>query len=1351
MLKRSFILLVLMVQALFVAAEMNYPTIIQKYNMQDGLSNDVVYDICQDKDGCVWFATAEGISKFDGSEFSSYYWNRGGSEIGNHQALKILYCQDKIYVATTFGLVVYDMETDHFKVLMPEGVDRMKIRALANSRDGNIWIGSYEGQGIYKFNIKDESFTSLRYEHTDSRIISLYEDKKDFLYIGTHFGGMDVVELKSGSTVNYGEVEDGMPDKQVENIMEDSFGNIWLGTWKGLVLFDRQTRRLRNLDNEVLDNRRINAVTEDGNGNLWVGTETGLISFNIREAIVNPSGFKINQYHETHDEYGLSYRTVLDVHCDSENNIWIATNSGGVNFISRFLPKFNRIIYDKRLENSLSYRKVTSVQEDAVSNLWIATDGGGVNYYDMTNRRIDVYNKQNSNLTDEAVLCSLVDSDGDAWFGTYRSTLNRKITGQNRFVVYEGSEAEKNTLMGGDVQCLEEDAYKRIWIGQRSGLVYYDKKEDRFTQIPQLKWISTRCLFPTKDGIYIGAQPRVCFYDFVTKEIKTPHPMLSNLFANCLYVDEEGKLWIGTNGQGLFCYNPSTNKIDNYTIQSGLPSDNVCKILKDNENNLWLTTTKGISRISKEDSSIQNFNSRDGVQSGMFIEDCGVKTKAGRLVFGGTEGLTYFNPAEITEDLKQPNVILTNFLLFNNIVGVKSGENPSSPLKKTINYAEEVTLRYNESVFSIEYASVDYRSTDQINYAYILEGVDKNWNYVKNRKTATYRYLAPGAYTFKVMASNLNGVFDVSQCRSVRIIIEPPFYMTWWAYTIYGLLIILICYFTWNFMTVKTRALNRIKFERLARQKSEELHQEKLLFFTNISHELKTPLTLIAAPVDRLLNEEVSQEKRYLLLLIKRNVVRLLNNINQIMDIRKIDNNRLMLKVKEMDVIPFVGEVVDLFRDLAQSKNIELEYSYQGDEMQAWVSPEFLDKILCNILSNALKYTHDHGEIIVDMFLIPNGSPKESRLCIEITDTGKGISAQNLPHIFKRFYQAEPNKPEAVGMGSGVGLHLVKSLIELHKGSITVESKVGVGTKFTVMLPYMENSYAEMEKPVSDYVYYHAEQLSSIAVSPEIAQQEPTDSTQQRNKILIVDDDTEILNFLKFELSNDYDIITAYNGRNGLDKAYETIPDLIISDVMMPDIDGITVCRELKVNINTSHIPIILLTAKSSVDDRIEGLEVGADSYIPKPFDIRHLRVRIKKLIELRETIRNNYANKIIDKDDNQEKPTGISAIDEELLRKITNYIMDNITDPDVNGESIAKQVAMSRMSLHRKLKALTGLSAGDFIRNIRLEKGRELLEAGGKTVSEISYEVGYSSPSYFYTCFVRKYGVPPSDYNRKE
>ncbi len=1344
--KRFCLILSVFFPFMLWSMEIDYPTIIHKYRMQDGLSNDIVYDVCQDTDGCMWFGTAEGISKFDGSEFSSYNWSQGGAMMANHQAIKILYHEKRLYIANPFGLIIYNMEINKFKLVLPEGVNAMRIRALSLSRDGNLWVGSYDGGGVYKYNIKKESFEILQYSHTDNRIISLYEDKDNQLYIGTHFGGLDVVDLKTNKATNFSNEK----NMQVEKITEDSFGNIWLGTWGGLMMYDKQDRQISSITNGYLENCQINALDEDKTGNLWVGTENGLIAFSIREACVNPHDFKMSIYSETLDKYGLSYKTVLDLHCDSDNNIWIATNSGGVNFISGFHSRFERIIYDPRLKNSLSYRRVTSISEDQTGNLWIATDGGGVDYYDKISKQITAINKSNSNLSDDAVLCSLVDSDGDVWLGTYNNKLNRKISGKRDFVVYEGSKSSQhNTLMQGDLLCLEEDAYNRIWIGQRSGLVFFDKKQDTFIQIPELKWVSIRCIFPTKDGVYIGAHPKVLFYDFVTKRLVSKHPGLDNLFANCLFVDEKEHLWIGTNGQGLFCYDPGNNTIKNFDITSGFPSDNVCKILQDSDKNLWITTNKGISKFSKTNSSIRNFNNKDGVQPGMFIENCGMKTRSGQIFFGGTEGITFFYPAEISGKLHHPNIIFTNFLLFNNPVEICSETNPHSPLHKTINFVSQITLDYKESVFSIEYASVDYQSANQINYAYILEGVDADWSYVKNKRTATYRYLAPGTYIFKVMSSNLDGLFDPSLCRQIKIIINPPFYLTWWAYFIYLLTFGVICYSVWSFLTVKTRALNRIRYERLERQKSEELHQEKLVFFTNISHELRTPLTLIAAPVDRLLEEETSDDKKYLLTLIKQNIVRLLNSINQIMDIRKIDRSQMKLKVEKLEIISFVGKIVGLFRDMAQSKQIELEYSHHKNELWGWIDPEFLDKILCNILSNAFKFTSDHGEVIINIYTTVDSEPQNNRLYIEITDTGKGIPADHLPYIFDRFYQVKTNKSgTGKTKGSGVGLHLVKSLVELHKGNVEVESKEGVGTKFILSFPFESENYMESEKNRETSYFSHAEQFFSLMAFPEPVQQVPEGTNKLQNKILVVDDDPEILHFLKFELCNDFEVFLAEDGRIALEKAYEIIPDLVISDVMMPELDGLTLCKELKTNIKTSHIPIILLTAKSTVEDKIEGIEVGADSYISKPFDIRHLRIRIKKLIELRETIRNKYVEKLsgLSPENVEQNPT----IDDKLLQNIISFVKENISNSDINGETLAQYVAMSRMSLHRKLKALTGLSAGDFIRNIRLEEAKKLLEAGGRNVSEVSYDVGYSSPSYFYTCFVRKFGLSPSDVIKK-
>ena len=1329
------------------AVELNYPQVIHKYRMQDGLSNDVVYDICQDSNECIWFATAEGISKFDGSEFSSYNWNILGNKAHTGSALKILELKNKLYIATSFGFVVYDLEIKKFKVF--QSLENQKIRALAYARDGNLWVGAYDGGGVYKFDIQTQSFTQLQYNWKDNRILSLYEDKQGSLYIGTHFGGMDVVDLKTNQTTHYDKTMPGMPDNQVENIFEDSLGNIWIGTWNGLVLLNKNTQQLKRYDNGVLKNCQVNAITEDEGGNLWVGTETGLISFNIREALVDPLSFKQTAYYESRDEYGLSYKTILALHRDFNNNIWIGTNSGGVNLISNYQPLFDRILYDPRLENSLSYRRVMSVSEDRIGNLWIATDGGGVNYYDKLSKKITYLNKSNSDFKDNAILCSLVDSDGDAWFGTYNNMLYQRIENTKKINEYKGSETYQNALFTGDIICLEEDAYKRIWIGQRSGLVCYDKKGNAFSQISPFRWVAVNCLLANKDGMYIGTDSKLYYYDFVTQQISVPNPLFENLHPSCFYIDNQSNLWIGTRGLGLYRYSIKNGSLENFNMQSGFPSNNVCKIIEDDDQNLWVTTTKGLSKFSKKNNEIRNYGSEDGIQPGMFIENSGVKTRSGQIIFGGTEGLTLFYPAEVKEISHNPKIIFTNFLLFNNPVEVKSESNPHSPLTKDINYVDEIVLNYDESVFSIEYTAVDYRSPNRINYAYILEGVDKDWNFVKDKKTATYRYLKSGAYTFKVIASGFDGSFDFTKYRSIKIVVNPPYYLTWWAFIIYVIIIGALCYIAWNVATISTRSYNRIRQERLRHKESEELYQEKIQFFTNISHEFRTPLTLIAAPVDRLLKDETSEEKKYLLSLIKRNVVRMLNNVSEIMDIRKIDREQMKLKVEELDIIPFVGEIIDLFQNLAHSKSIELEYSHGIESYFTWVDPEFLDKILYNILSNAIKFTPNHGEIIVNLFIQKEENIDDSRLCIEITDTGTGIAKENLSLIFDRFYQVKNGKTELISSGSGVGLHLVKSLVELHKGSIVVNSKVGVGSVFSLSLPFTSGSYelTEKTKTKTERANHHTDYISAIAETPETAVHPENLNNEQRSKILIIDDETEILNYLKFELSNEYDVILAENGHIGLEKAYQIIPDLIISDVMMPGLDGISVSKELKANINTSHIPIILLTAKSSIDDRIEGLEVGAESFITKPFDSRHLRVRIKKLIELRALMQAKHVEKL--SNPNIGKLKGMSPIDEQLLRRITKYILDNISNSDINGETIAKHIAMTRMSLHRKLKALTGLSAGDFIRNIRLEEAKKLLETGGRTVSEVSYDVGYSSPSYFYTCFVRKFGVPPSDINK--
>lgn len=1331
-----------------------------RYGIHDGLANNIVFDIKQDKDGYIWFATEEGLSKFNGVDFVNYKWTSTlASEVTNYTALRIFCDDSRVYVGTHFGLYIYDTEMDDFRLYKNESNGPNKhnnqIRAIIKRREGGFWIGVYGG-GVFSFDPKTGIFNRLNYEYGDDRILSLYEDNKGNLFVGTHFGGLDVVDTRHYTVKHFKTTNGRISDDQIETIFEDSYRNLWVGTWNGLSKFDKERQNLTLVDIPKLRDAKVNSITEDRSGNLWVGTEYFLSSFNIQDFQVDRQNVHIKYYSESESGFGLSYKTIRSVLADKDNNIWIGTYSGGVNFINQFKQKFNYISSEPLQPNSISYKRISSFSEDNKGNLWIATDGGGVNYWDIQNQiftRITARDRQ-YNLSDDAVLCALVDSDNDVWFGTYNCVLNRKKNGTNQFIQYRHREGDPHSIVHSDLSVLYEDSQKRIWVGQRTGLSYFDKATNRFTIIEPLKWLHVTKILEYKGDLIVGTLTGLYRYNYRTGEVSSVSKKMDNALINTFLLDKRGTFWIGTNGQGLWEYDIKHDWVSVYDEENGLES-NVVLALMETSDGVWVSTNNSISKIQPGTKQIETYNSADGVQPGMFLRNSGLKLKSGLIAFGGTEGMNIFNPALIRKDTHPTKVVFTDFALFNQPVNVRTDENPDSPLIRDINSVNEIRLKYHESVFTIDYLGINYSSPERIEYAYILEDADKKWNFVNNKRSVTYRNLSPGTYYFKIMASSPAGEFDKENMRTLKIIIEPPFWMTWWAYLIYAGLMVLAAYLVWNVVTMRVRALNKIKYERLEREKSEELYQAKLQFFTNISHELRTPLTLIIAPIDKLLRGEKKEENIYLLSLVKKNALRVINNVNEIIDIRKIDHGQLRLQVTQIDIVAFLKEIASSFEDVANNKNINLIFSSIDNSLAGWISTGFVDKIVYNILSNAFKFTPEYGEIIINVSVVPLGN--HEGVSIEISDTGIGISEENIEKIFDRFHQVKPENGGMVSQGSGIGLHLVKSLVALHKGLITVQSKINRGSKFTVVIPIDMSAYARNEimmgKVATPATTHKTEVnealLENTASTPQPENRSESAGPDKKYKLLVVEDESDIRDFVSLELGGEYEIIQAENGKTGLEYALKHIPDLIVSDIMMPEMNGLELCRMVKEDINTCHIPVILLTAKDGHEDRLQGLEVGADSYIPKPFDVRHLQIRVKQLIKSREAVKEKFLKKIeiFTKEDKEANNAPQRSHDDLLLRKIVSYITDNISDPDINGESIGEYVAMSRMSLHRKLKALVGLSAGDLIRDIRLEYACKKLKETDRTITEISYDSGFSSSSYFYTCFTKKYGMSPSEF----
>jgi signal transduction histidine kinase/CheY-like chemotaxis protein/AraC-like DNA-binding protein len=801
-------------------------------------------------------------------------------------------------------------------------------------------------------------------------------------------------------------------------------------------------------------------------------------------------------------------------------------------------------------------------------------------------------------------------------------------------------------------------------------------------------------------------------------------------------------VWVASLGEGLFLYNTKSGTTNIYAEKNGLSSSFLSSLLRDKEGCIWIASSKGIDKLNPKTLEVVSFNSGDGLQQGEFMERAAIGLPNGNMVFAGFGGINVFNPSNVAKDEKCPPVKFTKLTLFNE---------PIAPfdrhgiLRENISLAKEIELAHHQSVFTLDFNAVSFVANEKIQYAYMLEGAEKQWNYLGHQNSITFRNLKPGKYVLKVKASSPDGVWGEDNIASLAVVVHPPFWATGWAYLIYMLFFGAVVYFIWLMLNMRLNASNQLKLERAAREKDEELHQEKIQFFTNISHEFRTPLTLLLAPLELMHQEEQNEERKTSFKLMIKNANRLLAMVNQLLDFRKAERGQMRLRVQQVNVIEVVSELMGAFESLSNQKNIKLDFVHHPDAIMAWMDVEFINKSLMNLLSNAFKFTPNGGHIEVAVSMGQSGSGKNA-LEIVVTDNGSGIRQEDIRFVFNRFYQGAGKSGSK--MGSGIGLHLVKTLIEMHHGTIGVESIPNVKTSFAIVLPMDKADYAVHEfadasvKTPTQTAELSAEMDFDGPLFVELAS--PTRSNG-KHRLLVVEDNDEIRAYLRSILEPRYEVEEAENGVVGLEMAKEKEFDLVITDLMMPELDGTELCRQIKESIETSHIPIIMLTAKSDIQSRIEGLGVGADSYITKPFHPQHVLVRVEKLIALRNKLKEVYSRKIsfgsIQPEPKTESP------DELFLQKAIAIIAEKMVESEFNGDKLALELGISRMGLHRKIKAITGQSTGELIRNIRLNKACELLRGQEKNVSEICYEVGFNSPSYFTSCFTEVYKMPPSEY----
>jgi signal transduction histidine kinase/ligand-binding sensor domain-containing protein/DNA-binding response OmpR family regulator len=1320
------------------------PLRFDNYTLENGLSNNIIHCIHQDSRGWLWFGTSQGLNRFDGYKFTVYKNQPGDSS----------------------------------------SLSGTLVRTIFEDRHGNLWIGLENG-GFNKFNREKDNF--IRFGQKDNfgslfgnSVNTIVQDQTENLWIGTEKGltRMNPVSGKVLDYFNHDQFKNSISNNNIKILHFDKSENLWIGTFNGLDYYDlrdKQFHHVRLPFNNRIDDE-ILSIYEDKEGSLWIGT------YNCGIFKIAPGSYQVS--HLMVDQGNDRSLTVRSINQDNRGDYWIGTR-GGLYLYSKEKKTFSLLQHDAREPESLCHNSVLFIFKDKKNDLWIGTRGG-ISYLTSENQAFRCYRSLPDDrryLNDNEIYAFWISKEGEVWIGTERGGVNilNPATGQFRYMLHDPQ--KPNSLSKNCIKAFLDDHAGHLWIGTFMGgidvldlktgkMIHYTQKsgdssslnDNRIYSLFRSKsgniWIGTvrglDCFDPVQKKfihcnhisgnqsifwineddshrLWLGGDEDLVIYDQLTG--KHEH-MKEHSRAFCQ--DSKGRIWITTLDKGLALYHRQQHNFQYYGEQNGLANNQALCLLEDNSGILWVSTGNGLSRFDPQKGVIQNFDKWDGLQNNQFNYGASYKSPTGELLFGGIAGFNIFNPSNVKDNEYIPPIVFTDFRVFNRSVPINQGK--KGILTKSITETKQIELSFDQNVITIEFVALNFAKSSNNKYAYILEGFEKNWNDAGTQHTATYTNLNPGVYTLRVKASNNDSGWNTKGVE-MHIKILPPYWKTWWFRTIVILFVFGIIYILILFLTNRSRLKHKLVFERLRANKMHELDMMKLRFFTNISHEIRTPLTLIIGPLEKMLSNDMApHDARNYLGIMHRNAKQLSRLINQLLDYRKLESGNLKLEFSKGDLISFLKEVVESFMPMALEKNIKLKFNAVKTEIFVWFDPDKLEKILNNLLSNAIKFTGKEGTVWVSIMLVENelheisgeSTPNKSLVEITVMDSGMGIPTSNLNKIFNRFFQGADTQNNT---GTGIGLALTKELVKLHKGEIFVESKQGKGTKFTVRLPFDYND--DMNNLIPENT-----ELKDYPVKwlPDLLTRE-TSATQKL--LLVIEDNADVRYFIRDNFEGEFQVKEASDGKEGWQQALDCIPDIIISDVLMPGMSGKELCRKLKKDERTSHIPVILLTALTSKDSEREGLVAGADDYIIKPFDITILKTKVENLLLLRQSLKEKYTNEMVIQPTN----VTISSPDERFLHKAIEAVEKNMDDPDLDIDKFAAEIAISRMQLYRKLAALTDMTVKEFIRDIRLKRAAQLLAQKKMTISEVAYAVGFRDLSHFRKCFRQQFGMNASEY----
>ena len=1353
--KKLILLIVLVVMV--CSSTVAHNIMFKHLEVRDGMPSNQINSIYKDSRGFMWFGTASGLARYDGYRFKVFYSSDNDpASLPNSYIEKITEDgEGRLWIRTgESGYVIYNWDTEDFvrdvrSYMWDIGIDGTPRFVFVDSQK-NMWF-AVDGKGCYRYRPGEKK----------AEVLS--------------FGGkgmpegivMDIVECKDGVVVVYdnGHVlcidrEEVKVKWELTDIMKemgtrteifflyvDKDDDLWIYGAPGVWAYNLPAKKWRSQWNfSDRGQAHVVAIAQDRRGRIWFGKDQdGIDIWN------KTTSETVSLTYNVDDERGLPNNTINVLYEDEGGVMWIGTYKKGVAYYNEGIFKFSI----NRLGD------INCLEECGNGCLWLGSNDAGLMHWNSLTdeKKIYTHSRAGNSIASNVIVTLLQATDGKLWIGTFWEGLD--CFDGKRFVNYRNRPGDENSLANNNVWALAEDKDGNIWIGTLGGgLQCLNPKTGKFITYTMANsdlisnHISSICITRNNRLVIGTSSTGVAIMDLNTRKITnmvgnlSGNQRFSNQSINQVYEDSRGLIWIGTRN-GLNLYNPKNDHLQIVSSGQDEAKEYIAGIAEDENKNMWMTTANGVLNIIPSIDTktgdyafhYYTYDDKDGLQGAEFNQRSIKRLTSGEIAMGGMYGLNTFSPNDIKYNLTLPRVMFTGFQLVNEEIEIGKEYGGRVLLRESLNKVREIELDYKQNVFTVLFASDNYILPDKTQYLYKLEGFNEDWlSGMADMHRVTYTNLAPGTYMLKVKAVNSDGYAGTEEA-SLKIIIRPPFWMTSWAYAVYALLLIGVLMLARN--AVLRRERNKFKIQQMEHEaeRNEEVNQMKFRFFTNVSHELRTPLTLIISPLESMIKETKDERKLGQLKLMHRNASRLLNLVNQLLDFRKNEVAGLHLSLSEGEIVSYVHNICNSFLMLSEKKNVHLTFFSAIESLNMSFDEDKIGKVVMNLLSNAFKFTPDGGRVDVSLELLKGAA---ETLEIKVSDTGVGISDADKERIFERFYQSERKGNGNSTTGSGIGLSLVRDYVTLHGGVVRVFDNVGTGSVFVVDIP-VKHSVVNVATPLSEEAAEEDAAVLALESEEKLETELPDEEGRKKPLALIVDDNEDFVSFMRYTLSLYFRVESAVNGKEAWQVIPELMPDIIVSDVMMPEMDGNELCRWVKADKRTSNIPFVLLTAKQSVENKVEGLTIGADDYVTKPFNMEVLILRMRKLIDL------SSKNKLRTRIDPEPSEIVITSMDEKLIENAIKYVEANISRSDLSVEELSHELGMSRVHLYKKLLQITGKTPIEFIRIIRLKRAAQLLRESQQNVSEVAYQVGFNNPKYFSKYFKDEFGVLPSVYQEKE